>query len=58
MRSSSLYSAWLRLIHLTLAFHQLQIHSTNLKPLSRVGVGLDTEEPELLAVINNLFVSS
>ena len=58
IRSSSLYSAWLRPIHLTLAFHELQIHSTNLKPLSRAGVGLDTEEPELWAVINNLIVSS
>lgn len=31
MRSSSLYSAWVRPIRLTLVFHQLQIHSTNLK---------------------------
>lgn len=49
---------WFRPTCPTLAFNQLRIHLTNLKPLSGGGgVELDTVEPELFAVINNLIVS-
>lgn len=49
---------WFRPTRPTLAFNQPRIHSTNLKLLSGGGVELDTVEPELFAVINNLIVSS